>query len=109
MIRGFDFLPKMLDGLTAYMKEMGYSKIRDFRDLLLGNIKSASDLTIRKGHAFINKEVCTRCGLCWKIGHCCAISHDADGVTTVDPEQCLACATCIDVCPSRAISMKEIK
>jgi dihydroorotate dehydrogenase/Pyruvate/2-oxoacid:ferredoxin oxidoreductase delta subunit len=109
MIRGFDFLPKMLDGLAAYMKEMGYTKIRDFRDLLLGNIKSAGDLTIRQGHAFIDKEVCTRCGLCWKIGHCCAISHDADGVTVVDPEKCLACATCIDICPSRAISMKETK
>lgn len=107
MIRGFDFLPKMLDGLTAYMKEMGYAKIRDFRDLLHRNIKSAQDLTIHDGRAEIDQEVCTRCGLCWKIGHCCAISHTDEGVTTIDPELCLACSTCVDICPRGAISMRS--
>ncbi|MFA6508486.1 MAG: 4Fe-4S binding protein [Treponemataceae bacterium] len=106
MLRGFDWLPRVLDQLVAYMKEMGFTTIRDFRDLLHKNIVSAGELTIRKGCAEVDPEKCTSCGLCWKIGHCSAIRHD-EGVTVVDPELCLACSTCVDVCPKQAIRMVE--
>ena len=56
MIRGFDWLPKVLEGLEAYMKEMGFAGIRDFRDLLHKNLTSA-----RRGST-IHKGQC-RCGL----------------------------------------------
>ncbi len=106
MIRGFDWLPKTLEGLESYMEEMGFKTIRDFRDLLHKNITSADGLTIRQGHAELDKDKCVNCGACWKIGHCSAISHD-EGVTVIDAERCLACSTCVDVCPKQAIRMRE--
>lgn len=108
MIRGFDFLPKMLEEIETYMKDMGYSTIYDFRDLLHTNIKSAQDLTIHKGYAVVDTVRCKRCGMCWKIGHCEAIFHTTEGITEIDPSLCLACSTCIDLCPYGAISMKEL-
>jgi dihydroorotate dehydrogenase len=107
MLRGFDFLPKLLDGLKTYMRDMGYTRIHDFRDILHRTVKSAADLTIRQGYAVVDHATCSHCGLCWKIGHCNAISHDANGVTTVNPELCLACSTCIDICSVKAITMQE--
>ncbi len=106
MIRGFDWLPKMLDDLKAYMKEMGYKTIRDFRDLLHKNIKTANELKIYDGYAEVDAEKCNACGLCWNIGHCCAISHP-DDVTAIDPGACLACSTCVDVCRRSAIAMVQ--
>ncbi len=107
MLKGFDFLPKVLDGLEAYMREAGYSGIRCFRDLLHRNIASAGELVIRRGRAEVEPGLCSRCGLCGKIGHCTAISFSPDGIASVDPEACLACSTCVDVCPRGAITMRR--
>jgi dihydroorotate dehydrogenase/Pyruvate/2-oxoacid:ferredoxin oxidoreductase delta subunit len=104
MLKGFDWLPKLLDELESYMAEMGYGKIGDFRDLLLKNIKTSQELTVYDGYAEVDLAKCNACGLCWKIGHCCAISHPDDR-TTIDRQSCIACSTCVDLCPQKAIRM----
>ena len=106
MLRGFDWLAKTLDELEKYMSAMGYASVRDFRDILLGNIVSAQDLTIHKGYAEVDAEKCTACGSCLKIGHCDALRLDK-GKARVDTSHCLACSTCADVCPRRAIRMRK--
>lgn len=106
MIRGFDWMPKMLEDLEKYMTEMGYKSIRDFRDILLKNIVSAQDLTIHKGYAELDETKCTSCGRCLKIPHCPALS--AEGKKTILKRSgCLGCSTCVDVCPQKAFSMKK--
>jgi ferredoxin len=112
MLRGFDWLPKIIDGLEKYMSEMGYRNIRDFRDILLGNIVSAQDLTIHPGYAEVDAAKCTACGRCIKIGHCDALGLEGEkpgGKAHVNREKCLACSTCIDVCPQKAIDMVEMQ
>ncbi|MCD6121223.1 MAG: 4Fe-4S binding protein [Spirochaetales bacterium] len=104
MIRGFDWLPKMIDSLKAYMKDMGYSKINDFKGILHKNIAPADELTIHKGYAVVDLDRCNSCGVCWNIGHCPAISHPG-GITTIEADKCLGCSTCVDVCPRKAINM----
>jgi len=104
MLRGFDWLPRLLEDLKEYMGEMGYQRISDFRDLLLQNLKSSQDLKVYDGQAVVDLQMCTSCGLCWNIGHCCAITHP-DGVTTIDAKSCLACSTCVDSCPQGALRM----
>jgi dihydroorotate dehydrogenase/Pyruvate/2-oxoacid:ferredoxin oxidoreductase delta subunit len=106
MLRGFDWLPKLLEQMKSYMAEMGYRRIGDFRDLLLRNIKTSQELTVHNGYAEVDLEKCNACGLCWNVGHCYAISHP-EGRTTIDRENCLACSTCVDVCPQKAIYMVE--
>jgi dihydroorotate dehydrogenase/Pyruvate/2-oxoacid:ferredoxin oxidoreductase delta subunit len=106
MVRGFAWMSKMLDELRRYMAEMGFSKIADFRGLLLANIKSASELRVYQGHAVVDLAKCNACGDCWQIGHCTAISHPEER-TTIDAAACQACSTCVDVCPRGAISMVE--
>jgi Pyruvate/2-oxoacid:ferredoxin oxidoreductase delta subunit len=106
MIRGFAWLPRVLDEMRQYMREMGYARLADFRDILIANIKSASELKVRKGWAVVDRSRCNACGACWKIGHCPAISHP-DNTTVIDRELCFACSTCVDVCPRDAIAMVE--
>ena len=104
MLRGFSWLPQFLEDLKNYMLDMGYRNIADFRDLLHRNIKNAGELQTYKGHAQVDLQKCNTCGLCWRIGHCPAITHP-EGITTIDIAECLACSTCVDVCPRRAICM----
>jgi dihydroorotate dehydrogenase/Pyruvate/2-oxoacid:ferredoxin oxidoreductase delta subunit len=104
LLRGFAWMAKLLEELRDYMMEMGWSRIADFRGLLLKNIKSAGELVIHDGHAVVNPALCSGCGKCWNIGHCTAITHP-EGKTLVDEERCLGCSTCVDVCLREALSM----
>ena len=51
LVHGFGFMPSFLTGFKQYMKEKGYRKPRDMRDILVPAITSAPDLTIYEGHA----------------------------------------------------------
>ncbi|MEW5816698.1 MAG: 4Fe-4S binding protein [Spirochaetota bacterium] len=104
MLKGFNWMPKMLDQLQVYMEEMGYRTIKDFRSILLKNIKPAGELKVYEGYAEVDLTKCNACGLCWRLGHCCAITHP-DDVTVIEAKKCLACSTCVDVCPHGAIRM----
>lgn len=106
MIHGFGFLEKWMKSLKDYMKKMDFQAARDFRDLLIGQIKSAAELTVWAGVAQVDPEKCSSCGLCVEIGHCNAILL-TDAAASVLPSLCHGCSTCIDICPRGAIHMEE--
>ncbi len=108
MIAGFGFLEKWMKSLKEYMKEMGFQTVRDIRDLLIQEIKSAADLTVWAGYAQVDPEKCSSCGLCVEIGHCNAILL-TDELAAIDSQLCQGCSTCIDICPKKAITMVERK
>lgn len=51
LIYGFGFMPEFIRGFRLYMKEKGYKKPRDMRDILTPAITSAAELTLYAGHA----------------------------------------------------------
>lgn len=105
MIRGFDWLPGVLDELREYLSQMGASSLRDIRDTYMQNLAPATELTVEEGVANVDADRCTACGKCVKIGHCNAIETDAEGTAYVVEERCTACSSCIDICPFGAIQM----
>jgi len=108
MLSGFSFLRKWMASLKAYMEKMGFRICRDIRDLLLREIKPATDLTIWAGYAQVDPNKCSGCGLCVEIGHCNAIIL-TDETASVDSKLCHGCSTCMDICPKRAIRMVETR
>jgi TPP-dependent indolepyruvate ferredoxin oxidoreductase alpha subunit len=88
------------------MAEQGYESYRDFRGAVLPHITPAPQLTLYKGHAEIDPEKCTACGLCLRIGHCYAIGLEQDKKARVNPADCTGCSTCVDICPAGAASMR---
>lgn len=52
--------------------------------------------------AFIDKEKCTRCGLCQELCRFKAIKD-----FRVDPVSCEGCGFCSHICPAEAIAMRE--
>jgi dihydroorotate dehydrogenase/Pyruvate/2-oxoacid:ferredoxin oxidoreductase delta subunit len=106
MLSGFSFLEKWMRSLKDYMKKMGFQTHRDIRDLLLQEIKPATELTLWAGYAQVDPEKCSSCGLCVEIGHCNAIVM-TDEAASIDSKLCHGCSTCIDICPKAAIRMTE--
>jgi dihydroorotate dehydrogenase/NAD-dependent dihydropyrimidine dehydrogenase PreA subunit len=108
MIAGFGFLEKWMKELKEYMQKMGFSKLRDFRDVLIQEFKSAAELTVWAGYARVDPKKCSKCGLCTEVGHCNAILL-TDASAEINPGLCHGCSTCIDICPKKAIKMVEAK
>lgn len=103
MLRGFGFLPAMLENIEKFMTEHGYCSYKDFRDLMVEAITPADHLTTRNVCAHVEPELCDGCGRCERIGHCYAITLK-DQKAVVDPHLCTGCTTCRDVCHAGAIS-----
>lgn len=106
MLKGFDFLPKWLKQMREFMDRHGYANYRDFRDAAVSKLISADKLTLHGGYAEIDPAKCNGCGLCEKIGHCNAITI-INRKSRINREKCLACSTCVDICPKGAIRMTD--
>jgi len=106
MLFGFRFLEKWMKSLKDYMEQMGFKNAPDLRDLLLEEIRPATELTFWPGYAEVDPVKCSSCSLCVEIGHCNAIVMTDDGAK-IDSELCDGCSTCIDICDRNAITMVE--
>jgi ferredoxin len=104
MIRGFGILPKLVAKIKQFMNEQGYDSYRDFRDIVVPRITPTDELTLYRGHARVDEEKCTGCGVCIDIGHCYALTLENDKAVIME-EDCTGCSTCTDVCPVGAVSM----
>ncbi|MGH6760688.1 MAG: NAD-dependent dihydropyrimidine dehydrogenase subunit PreA [Phyllobacterium sp.] len=112
MTYGFKIVQEMIDGLSNYMDEKGYSSIEDFRGLAVPNVTDWQYLNLNyvtKAH--IDQDMCIKCGRCHIA--CEDTSHQAitsmvDGVRhfEVIDEECVGCNLCVNVCPvDNCISM----
>ncbi len=52
---------------------------------------------------WVNKEVCTGCGMCVEECPVDAIQQQADGLAEINEAECIRCGRCHDVCPQEAV------
>ena len=64
MIKGPKILPKIVAGIRQFMEEKGYNHYRDFRGAVVPRVSPTDRLTLYHGHAVIDKDKCTGCGIC---------------------------------------------
>ncbi|MFH1002649.1 MAG: 4Fe-4S binding protein [Chloroflexota bacterium] len=65
--------------------------------------------TWRSERAIMNREKCTKCGLCYIFcpEGCIQPAPDAEGYFDIDLFYCKGCGICAHECPSDAITMVE--
>lgn len=56
--------------------------------------------------AKVDPEKCSGCGSCVDVCPTEAITLE-DDVAVVDPEECTDCASCVDECPEEAIELVD--
>ncbi|MCM1986690.1 MAG: 4Fe-4S dicluster domain-containing protein [Methanococcoides sp.] len=56
--------------------------------------------------AVINRDECVGCGTCVDDCPSEAISMDGENIAVVNADECIDCGLCVDSCPTDAISME---
>lgn len=69
---------------------------------------TGADFIMRGYMVKMNKEKCTKCGVCWIFCPLGVIRETEDGYFEIDHEYCRPCGICAHECPSKAIEFKEI-
>jgi indolepyruvate ferredoxin oxidoreductase alpha subunit len=99
-------LKEMEESVKEFLEKDSVSVIiaRRYCQLLAVRDKKKEGIKIPKFE--ISREKCTKCGICLNEFACPAIKKEG-GDFVIDEELCTGCAVCFQVCPYRAIRVKE--
>jgi len=103
---GYRIVEDMIDGLSNWMDEKGYTRCTDFIGKALPNICDWGDLNLNyRIVAKINPKLCIGCDLChvaaWDGSHQCIDLDTGNGsrIPIVNEKECVGCNLCMLVCP----------
>ncbi|WP_259779561.1 NAD-dependent dihydropyrimidine dehydrogenase subunit PreA [Aestuariispira ectoiniformans] len=107
MVYGFRVVEDMIDGLSQWMDEQGYTSVEQFTRKAVPNVLDWNELNMNYDvKALIDTEQCIECGRCHIA--CEDTSHQAIRIDesgagkktfTVVDEDCVGCNLCYHVCP----------
>jgi indolepyruvate ferredoxin oxidoreductase alpha subunit len=99
-------LKEMEESVKEFLEKDSVSVIiaRRYCQLLAVRDKKKEGIKIPKFE--ISREKCTRCGICLNEFACPAIKKEGEDFV-IDEELCTGCAVCFQVCPYKAIRVKE--
>jgi len=106
---GFKVIREMNDGLLRWMTGKGYEAISDFRGKVSGS-KILGLEEIRREHhqmAQVDPELCVGCGICKEV--CIYFAPEISDKIAVIGDRCDGCGLCVCLCPKSAIKMVENK
>jgi len=115
MTYGFKIVEEMIDGLSDWMDEKGYTSVDQFVGKAVPNVSDWQRLNLNYVvKARIDQDACIKCGRCHIA--CEDTSHQAitsmkDGLRhfEVIDEECVGCNLCVSVCPvENCITMEHI-
>ncbi len=115
MTYGFKIVEEMIEGLSDWMDQKGYTSVSDFTGKAVPNVTDWQYLNLSYvTKAKIDQDACIKCGRCHIA--CEDTSHQAitsmvDGERKFEviDEECVGCNLCVDVCPvDNCISMERI-
>ena len=106
---GYRIIDDLKAGLNLYLREKGFSTVKEAIGLGFDTLSSTTDALERDTVVFpqFHKERCIGCGRCMIScmdgGHQ-AIQLDADRHPVLNGKKCVGCHLCLLVCPQRAIT-----
>lgn len=100
-INPFEF-EKSIEIMADTVTKKGVKVIISKEECTLQKIRHVNITT----YYFIDKEICTKCGLCLKRTSCPAIVFD-NGEYYIDKSACTSCGLCAFICPFNAIKKEE--
>lgn len=107
MLRQLCWVTCFLGGLTRLVKKRIRALTLPRTPLSTTAGEGTSDIsTWRIYEPKVNKEKCTKCGICWLYCPEGAIKMDSDRAPEVDLSQCKGCGICAKECPIKNIVMK---
>ncbi len=113
---GYRIVEDMIDGLSNYLDEKGFSSVQEIIGRSVGRVTDWGNLNLKyKTVARINHDLCIQCNLCHIAcedgAHQCIPFTEIEGrrFPIVDEHECVGCNLCYLVCPSPGcISMVRV-
>ncbi|MFO0636996.1 MAG: NAD-dependent dihydropyrimidine dehydrogenase subunit PreA [Nannocystaceae bacterium] len=104
MLRGYRIVEDMIEGLTDYMRDKGFSKLDDMIGKAVPNFTEWGELDLNfETVAKIDANACIGCQLCVVAcddgAHQCIHPAKDSRVPVVDESECVGCNLCQIVCP----------
>jgi dihydropyrimidine dehydrogenase (NAD+) subunit PreA len=115
MLRGYRIVEDMIEGLTEYMRDKGFSTLNDMVGKAVPSFSEWGELDLNhETIAKIDVDKCIGCHLCVTACHdgahqCIHESKAGSIVPVVDESECVGCNLCQIVCPvADCITMVEV-
>ncbi|MHB8062225.1 MAG: NAD-dependent dihydropyrimidine dehydrogenase subunit PreA [Ruminiclostridium sp.] len=109
---GYRIIDDLIDGLSSYLGEKGFSSVQDIVGMALHNILPADQLNRHSiSYPKIDRNKCIGCARCYLScfdgGHQALGMDEAEGKPKLIPKMCVGCQLCMLVCPVEAISASK--
>ncbi|MCP4333459.1 MAG: hypothetical protein GY785_12450, partial [Gammaproteobacteria bacterium] len=111
MLKGIEWLPKIIDGMEKFLDDHGYPDLESIYGIASGKTKTPAELfEATPVYSLIDNDKCKtpRCVICAKVCFYDAM-HLIDDRMVVDAEKCIGCELCQSVCAFDAITLTEDK
>ncbi len=106
IIEGPKVFSRLVEGVTKWLKEHGYTSLDDIRGKALKYLPTEAAWYEAKPPV-IDESKCVGCGYCYQVCDYGAIELVNVGsgkrVAKIDTSKCYGCGTCTTICPTRAI------
>ncbi len=115
MVYGFRIVQDMVDGLSNFMDQQGYTSVAQMVGKAVPTITSWNQLNMNHiEKAVINQDSCIQCGRCHVV--CEDTSHQAITATKdgkrhfeIKEDECVGCNLCVSICPvPDTITMRKL-
>lgn len=106
MLKGINYISRMVSGLDEFLDRKGYKSVNDIIGIAAKSARTYDEIyDSGRSKATISEEKCTDCGICSKSCFYEAI-ETGDGKVWVN-EKCVGCGICFSVCPFDAVELSE--
>jgi len=107
MLRGIEWLPKIIRDVEKFLDENGYDDLESIYGIASKKSKSMQQLfEAESDYALVDHEKCKfpKCSICVKMCFYDALHIGSDKIVTT-PDKCIGCDLCENVCPFDALHM----
>ncbi len=105
VLRGYDYVGRLVDELHEFMEQKGYQALAEFRGKVCERIRTNEQIQRAQDCvAQIDAAYCTACDACQTVCIYDAVTRQED-TYRISPAACQGCGLCAAVCPAEAIQM----
>jgi dihydroorotate dehydrogenase subfamily 1 len=113
MLKGHDWLSKIINGIESYLDDHGYKSVAEIHGIASQAAAGSYNQTFgqQSRHMAVDYEKCTNCWNCVQSCFYGALEKGLDGngeeTVITRTEKCIGCELCFSVCPFEAVSFED--
>lgn len=112
MLKGIEWLPKVIEGMARFLDDHGYADVASIHGIASKKaLTTAPELfAVEPLYTLIDHDKCKfpKCKICTRMCFYDSLKEGQDYIQTA-PDTCIGCELCLNVCPFDAITMTADK